>query len=179
MVASTKWTGRLRWWGRATVLVGLLAGATLVVASPAAAAVAGDQMRGQFKNLATGQCLDSNLNGAVYMLPCQEGNRWQSWEINFYGTKSNEGYDNVWLRNAHTRLCLTLYTALDLEPAAQTSDCHGYGGNQKFDGRGTSWNNVQLRVLYNGPFCVDARRSYVAGDCTFDSYQTWGLVYRY
>ncbi|MFI9550199.1 RICIN domain-containing protein [Nonomuraea endophytica] len=35
------------------------------------------------RNWATGLCLESNHDGHVYTLPCQDGNNWQTWVMYF------------------------------------------------------------------------------------------------
>src|SRR5687768_12145645 len=61
----------------------------------------------QLQNWATGWCLDSNLNGDVYALPCQRGNGYQTWEI--YGPDSvpgANGHQRWVLKNVATGRCL-------------------------------------------------------------------------
>jgi Ricin-type beta-trefoil lectin domain len=53
------------------------------------------------RNLGTDRCLDSNTQGAVYTLPCNESNRNQAWFI--YRTADGQPF---FLRNLATDMCL-------------------------------------------------------------------------
>lgn len=71
--------------------------ATLLVAGTPAHA--GDEVL-NFRNRATGRCLDSNSDGKVYTLPCNGGS-FQKWRL-----VQQNGPRSYWLANVATGKCL-------------------------------------------------------------------------
>jgi hypothetical protein len=167
------------------VLSGMMTAGSLVNAAPASAEYV---LHGQFQNWQSGACLDSNANGVVYTLPCQNGNNYQRWEVTgSYGHSLDSSHsDQVRIRNVATGLCLNMYAEDDGKTLWLLTDtCSATPStslSELIDGRGPNWNNVQLRNSYYYPdTCLD---SHGVGDayprqCNYGTYQTWRLIYRY
>lgn len=164
--------------GAATLLAGVLAGPVTVVAAAEASAT---MLQGQFQNWATGGCLDSNFNGDVYTLPCQQGNNYQRWIIEG-PTFHTAGYDEWRIQNVATGKCLWMADWFEDTGKVGTSTCGSLKGliyNQSILGRGPNWSNVQLWVPFDNR-CLDTH--YVgdayARECNFGTYETWRLIWR-
>ena len=105
-----------------------------------------------YKNVATGFCLDSNPERAVYAIGCNGGN-YQNWTR-----------DGLTLRNVSTGFCL------DSNPEGKvyTLGCNG-GDYQKWESRG------QLLVNVATGKCLDSNAGgavYTLG-CNGGNYQNW------
>ncbi|MDX3663038.1 hypothetical protein PV646_37565 [Streptomyces sp. ID05-26A] len=97
-----------------------------------------------------GQCLDSNYNGDVYLLPCNSGNLHHQWIITRvgYGTGYN-GHDQIRIQNEATRLFIVqrrYSSSGTMNPTGGLlyTDTAGSSYLSKIDGVGTTWRNVQL-----------------------------------
>jgi len=105
-----------------------------------------------YKNVATGFCLDSNPERAVYAIGCNGGN-YQNWTR-----------DGLTLRNVSTGFCLDS----NAEGKVYTLGCNG-GDYQKWESRG------QLLVNVATGRCLDSnpdRAVYTLG-CNGGDYQNW------
>ncbi|MER5435057.1 ACP synthase [Streptomyces sp. NPDC002588] len=163
----TSFLGRfaIRGWVTALAL-GLSLGLSFVSAGPASAYVGQNFLR----NWQTGRCLDSNHNGEVYTLPCQQGNDYQTWEPVFV---AHYFYDVVEVHNKATGLCLYLTAQNQLA----TSNCNN-SSNALWIAAG-SWDVLQLQSFFNSTQCLDsnaAGSAYVLG-CNGGGYQNWRLGY--
>ncbi|MEU8893548.1 RICIN domain-containing protein [Streptomyces sp. NPDC048442] len=59
------------------------------------------------RNVATGQCLDSNYSGDVYTKPCDRNNKHHQWSYShLVGTSHTTKVPTLSLKNAATRRCL-------------------------------------------------------------------------
>lgn len=56
-----------------------------------------------FKDDGTFLCLDSNTSGNVYTLPCQSGNKYQTWDVSIY---LEHGHQIRMMRDVGTNRCL-------------------------------------------------------------------------
>ncbi|MEV8379176.1 hypothetical protein AB0P21_40950 [Kribbella sp. NPDC056861] len=154
----------------------------------APAAQAYDMTR-HIQNYATGECLDSNVNGDVYMLPCQDGNDWQTWFV--HGSLGSEGgYDTVTIQNKKTGRYLSISSYLFCSvagacwPLPKVSTVNGTGDpTTRITGAGVGWWKVTLRVLRpNSPYyCLEATADTAVNrfgtpNCTYSSNQTWRLI---
>ncbi|MGW0949270.1 RICIN domain-containing protein [Streptomyces sp. NPDC002623] len=142
-------------------------------AGSASAINSGDVIGKNFlRSWQTGRCLDSNSNGDVYTLPCQQGNQYQTWEIKYQG---HDTWDIVSIKNSATGLCLATHPDYGfLATSCSTAYIYWYG-------MGSGWDNVQLaRASWpHGGYCLD---SDYAGDayatpCGDNDYQHWKLGY--
>ncbi|MFI7502742.1 RICIN domain-containing protein [Streptomyces sp. NPDC049687] len=125
--------------------------------------------RNFLRNWATGLCLDSNDlgngTGDVYTRPCQQGNKYQTWEV-FYVFHAY--YDMVYIRNQQTGFYLNMRDDGSLVTRMYTS--------QAWEGAGTGWDKVSLRISGS---CLDSNTSgsaYTLG-CNDGGYQKWKLGY--
>ncbi|MER5742641.1 MULTISPECIES: RICIN domain-containing protein [unclassified Streptomyces] len=138
-------------------IVGLgcaLVGAVSVPAS------AGPQV--QFKNVATGRCLDSNDAGRVYTLGCNGGGN-QHWTVRLDDTGGGE------LKDVATGKCLDSNGAGDVYALG----CNG-GGNQRWTPRESGAGVVVWKNVATGK-CLDSNgsgRVYTLG-CNDGGNQRW------
>ncbi|MER5432109.1 ACP synthase [Streptomyces sp. NPDC002588] len=154
----------------AALAVGLSLGLAFITASPASAYVGSNFLR----NWATGRCLDSNADGDVYTLPCQQGNDYQTWEPIYLGHTSS---DLVQVKNKATGKCLQ-YNSYDGRLITYwCEDTWPKSANQTFYAEG-SWTYLTLRNDLSKT-CVDsnaAGSAYFLG-CNGGGYQQWRLGY--
>jgi hypothetical protein len=136
---------------------------------------------GQFQQVATSRCLDSNAAGAVYTLPCQAGNGWQTWMVEGPFGNSPDGYERVVIHNIGSGRCLEVFQHIT-GPRISTDVCGTAPQNNSamlLDARGSSWSNVQLRNLPSG-LCVDGNvqgAAYaLACNYTGNTFQAWRLI---
>lgn len=91
------------------VVAGLGMAVTVIFASLAAftpgRALADANSVSIMRNWATGVCLDSNYDGAAYVLPCNGGN-YQNWDTDWGYKVDDEGHWIVSLWDKQTGMCL-------------------------------------------------------------------------
>ncbi|MBC3986935.1 ricin-type beta-trefoil lectin domain protein [Streptomyces sp. AC563] len=117
----------------------------------------------QFKNVATGKCLDSNGAGDAYALGCNGGN-YQRWTVSFNSIGGGE------IRNVATGKCLDSNGAGD----AYTLGCNG-GNNQRWTVRESGAGIVVWKNVATGK-CLDSNGAghvYTLG-CNGGNNQRWG-----
>lgn len=157
-----------------------------LVSAPAQAA----PMYGQFRNIQTGGCLDSNLRGEVYTLPCNSTVLNQYWEVEVTGTRAPDRYYQVRIKNAATNRYLSQFWHVPTNPFTAptfrptlTTQPNSSGDQAVFDGVGAGWNKVSLRSTKGNrfePLCVDSGGIGVAYPhiCNGGTWQKWELIKR-
>jgi serine/threonine-protein kinase len=102
------------------------------------------------RSWATGVCLDSNYDGAAYVLPCNGGN-FQNWYIDWGHKVDDEGHYLVELRDNETDLCLDVTTTSTSAAPLTTAPC--------------DWgNSAEVWVWYGNP-TVGQYHNEVSGAC--------------
>jgi Ricin-type beta-trefoil lectin domain len=92
-----------RWLPLALLAICVAVASTALVASPVSQASASSDGWDFIRNWETGNCLDSNQNGDVYLNPCQSVNSYQLWHP---WTEDHDSYDIVMLQNYMSGKCL-------------------------------------------------------------------------
>lgn len=126
------------------------------------------------KNRATGRCLDSNSQGAVYTLPCQKGNGYQTWIMN--GTFNEQAS----FRNQATGKCLDMWFD-GSRPVLTVGECRSFNNFRPTPSAEPGKFLVEISAQFlemRERVCVDSDHEghAYALECNSGGYQKWELI---
>jgi hypothetical protein len=156
--------GKARIVGRLMTVLVMAAGLGVVVAQPASAA----PRVGVLRNWATGNCLDGDGAGKIYVRRCSNNNAYQQWEITIY--QSGGGGDLATFRSKGTGLYLNGWHGF---PSGE-----GLNAGSYWRGLGPDWSHVMLQIDEIDKTCLDSDfgvNAYMTPCMAGNGHQLWNF----